>query len=86
MPEALQPGTWPCVCSAGKVPVLLLDLLPNVLSKASSIYAVFVLLDLGLKPGKMRLNKGLYTAYIASNRKFRRTQSALATVKLSSNF
>ena len=49
----------PCVCSAGKVPVLLLDLLPNVLSKASSIYAVFVLLDLGLKPGKMRLNKGL---------------------------
>ena len=65
MPEALQPGTRPCVCSAGKVPVLLLDLLPNVFSKASSIAVVLVLLALGLKPGKMRLNKGLYTAYIA---------------------
>ena len=35
--KALEPcnmGTRPCVCSAGKVPVLLLDLLPNMLSKA----------------------------------------------------
>ena len=55
-------GTWPCVCSAGNVPVLLLDLLPNMLSKALSIYVVFVLLALSLKPGKMRLNKGFYTA------------------------
>ena len=49
------------MCSAGKVPVLLLDLLPNVLSKTLSISVMFVLLALSLKPGKLRLNKGLST-------------------------
>ena len=43
-------GTQPCMCSVGKV---LLDLLPNVLSKALSISVVFVLPALSLKPGKI---------------------------------
>ena len=43
-------GTQLCMCSAGKV---LLDLLPNVLSKALSISVVFVLPGLSLKPGKI---------------------------------
>ena len=46
------------MCSAGKVPVLLLDLLPNMLSKALSIYVVFVLLALSLQPGKMLYTPG----------------------------
>ena len=43
-----------------KSPCLLLDLLPNVLRKASSMSVVFVLLALSLKPGKIGSTKALH--------------------------